>query len=265
MLADYLDGKKAGPLTPDGWVFAADALVAAMGSFDDQRAGSGIRLPFKQQSVDATYHNLGALDPRDTIARSIHRQRLSEVRLDDVRMAAFGAANLIATACEAKRIQSATRAVKGGPLVPLAAYKWGIDDPWRRFWQCQMDPRYPFALNLGHWIFFERDSLFAEIDAWRLRYGLGRNWTVDDALKAANQPEMSALKNSPIPALRPISEAELERWFKARVVEFADRKPPRWWECWEAAKASFPEKKITRDVLQRVRRSAAPEWRSGPR
>lgn len=177
MLVDYLEGRKQGPLTPDGWVFIADALVAAMNSFDDQSAVGGIRFSNQEPRVRHTYVDLGALDVRDTTTRLLHRNRLGETRLDDLRISAFGAANLITKACDAGRIKSATRRVTGGPLVPLASYKWGLDDPWQRFWQCQMDPQKPFAWNCGHWIFVEETALFAEIDAWRVKYGLSPNWT----------------------------------------------------------------------------------------
>lgn len=210
MLAELVNNEKAEPLAPDGWVFIVDAMIAFMNSIDDQRVSVT-----KLESYRSTYNDLHALAPKDTIQRKMARSQISAERLDNVRMSARGAASHIARACEAGRVASATRYTRGGPLVPLPAYKWGLDDPWPRMWSCQMEPKHPFALNVGHWIFFEQRSLHEEIDNWRLQHGLERIWTTE----VAQEPEAQPAPSSPeIPNQEPVKSngggrpVDAEKW-----------------------------------------------------
>lgn len=260
MLADFANGRKQEPLTPDGWIFIADALIAAMNSFDDQRASVALRIKGEEPKVWHTYQDLAALDPRDSTMRVLARRQIKGVRFDDLQSSAYGAAELLTKACEAGRIRSGTRRVGGGVFLKLPTRVWGLDAPWRRFWSCQMDPMHPFALNQGHWIFLEGDGLYAEIDNWRTQHCLAPIWTVQE------QPQPTERENKQPTDVKPrLAVPELERWFAKRVAAFADRSPPTWQECWAAAKMAYPDNTITRDMLQNTRREIAPEWRSGRR
>lgn len=197
MISDFILGHKAQPLTPDGWVFIVDAIIIFMKSIDEQRNRVRFEAAEGERSFRSTYRDLQALDPRSKAGGEISVKLLPVDRVEDVQRSAYLASDLIAKACLAGRIQSATRKVSGGPLVDLPAFKWGLDDPWPRFLACQMDPQYPFALNMGHWIFFEAQALYVEVDTWRKQWGLKQRWTLPDTRIANEAPtaqDMPALQ-----------------------------------------------------------------------
>lgn len=97
----------------------------------------------------------------------------------------------------------------------------------------------------------------------RLIYFSEREWRefLGKGIRSQSAKPLSAGGNE---QKSPISEAALREWFERRVAAFEGRKPPIWKECWQDAQAEFPNKKITKDMLQRVRREATP-WKSGRR
>lgn len=62
-----------------------------------------------------------------------------------------------------------------------------------------------------------------------------------------------------------VSQARIERWFIAhRVPAFEGAPPPRWRDCWEAAKAYFAPDRVVRELLIKARKGATPPHWSKP-
>lgn len=70
------------------------------------------------------------------------------------------------------------RAKLGGPLMPVPAEWWGIDDFWPRMTKCALNPLAPFDRDAEatHWIFFDERNLAWLSDDARLQHGLKPRW-----------------------------------------------------------------------------------------
>ena len=192
MLVELAEGRKKEPLAPDGWVSIVDAMAAWMNTIDEQDSSALPPKYCEDKPIPSTFPDLYVLDPDPPLHLRGKISQISPERKAKVRRVARNAAAYIAGACEAGRVRSATRHARvGGPLCELPAYKWGLDDPFPRIWACQMDPKYPFALNVGHWIFLHQGDLGAEIDRWRKQWGLETMWTLPEPEETKEESETS--------------------------------------------------------------------------
>jgi len=92
---------------------------------------------------------------------------------------------------------------------------------------------------------------------------------VPDAATTVRQQQA----NEPAPPTqkKPMAQATLVKWFiedripKMREIAGSTGRVPNWKECWAEAQVAFPDKKITRELLQGVRGDTIPDaWkRSG--
>lgn len=127
------------------------------------------------------------------------------------------------------------------------------------------DPRTGFSsvklINLR----FGRQEVISAFDFTQPMHGIHRSADQQGGAEPASDSGQSPSSTINRNTLPPISEAELERWFKERVEEFKDKAPPKWQECWAAAKERYPDKKITRDRLQEARSRIAHDWGPGRR
>lgn len=69
----------------------------------------------------------------------------------------------IARACEAGRLKTVLRPVRGGDMTEVSAASWNTDNLGPRFTCCQMHPLHPFSTGFAGegfcWIFVEKESL----------------------------------------------------------------------------------------------------------
>lgn len=84
----------------------------------------------------------------------------------------------VGRAAYAGEIGCVCRDKRGGPLMPVPADWWGIDDFWPRMTKCALNPLAPFDgdAEATHWIFFDERNLAWVSDDARLQYGLKPRW-----------------------------------------------------------------------------------------
>lgn len=64
----------------------------------------------------------------------------------------------------------------------------------------------------------------------------------------------------------PVSRAAIEEWYGRRTKSWSAPRFPSEAQDWEAAKAEFPNRSVTRDAVRALRAEAAPEeWKAGGR
>lgn len=125
---------------------------------------------------------------------------------------------------------------------------------------------HPAIMWSGHPMIEERDWLLATGADGYLFVEVSR----DDVLALAGYRPCSPAKpvaqvEQPAETKRPVSSDTLRSWFSCRVKAYEGSRPPRWQECLDAAKAAFPDNKITKDHLLEIRRDVATGWRPGRR
>lgn len=92
-----------------------------------------------------------------------------------------------------------------------------------------------------------------------------------EAVRAAFPPDASPAKGAQFleqqvsAHMTRIGDGTLRTWFLERVKGFEGKRPPRWQECLDAAKAAFPKNRVTKDHLLEIRKEVAPNWRPGRR
>lgn len=298
LLDEFLNGEKSWPNGPDGWVFAPLAICGFLNAWDDHaycRRGDGHDVVWFNSS-DNLSSLVGPEPSRPSIEAAAFDRTKSAIRFAEDRIVGASFAGNLKAACRLKT---------GGGLMELPTAAWGQDDIREMLYSCSIDPERPYdRASATHWLFFEERSLGWEIDSARLGMGLEPihqrahtllvdplEWPGPGLDEAARREAAGSLENFQRnqeksylgfepeeinqvddqpevcrEALRgPVSDAALTKWFRERVKEFEGYRPPTWDVCHVAAKKAFPDRRVTKDKLLKIRRLVATDWRPGRR
>jgi hypothetical protein len=126
------------------------------------------------------------------------------------------------------------------------------------FWGCTFAETWHLWLEKGATIEWESNAIFVPIAGRLVRIPLPRvEW--DDVLRLFS-PATSGVKE--VSSGKTAPDSELKSWYEERVKNWpSEQNPPTSNDDWTAARAQFPEFKVTRDQIRKVRsKLASPKW-----